>query len=149
MKSLCLECNRAIWQWSSCGEKGNQTELLMEWLQNLVDCSSRESIHASSVYPQTAVFSRYNVQMSIIITSNIIITTITNIKSVIMSITIFFLLWPYSPNSGLGLPPGNSPFHFRFLYLRQSVGLLGWVISSSQGLYLYTNTEKRTHTHKY
>jgi hypothetical protein len=38
-------------------------------------------------------------------------------------------------------------FHFGFLGLRQSVGLLGWVISSSQGLYLYTNTEKRTHTH--
>jgi hypothetical protein len=29
----------------------------------------------------------------------------------------------------------------------QSVGLLGRVISSSQDLYLYTNTEK--HTHKY
>jgi hypothetical protein len=44
---------------------------------------------------------------------------------------------------GLGLPPWNSPFHFRFSFLnhRQSVGLLGRVISSSQGLYLYTNTE--------
>jgi hypothetical protein len=31
--------------------------------------------------------------------------------------------------------------------LRQSVGLLGRVISSSQGLYMYTKTEKRTHTH--
>jgi hypothetical protein len=31
-----------------------------------------------------------------------------------------------------------------FSNLRQSVGLLGRVISSSQGLYLYTNTEKRT-----
>jgi hypothetical protein len=29
--------------------------------------------------------------------------------------------------------------------LGQSVGLLGRVISSSLGLYLYTNTEKRTH----
>jgi hypothetical protein len=48
---------------------------------------------------------------------------------------------------GLGLPPWNSPFHFGFiLNLRQSVGLFGRVISSSQGLYLYTNTEKRTHT---
>jgi hypothetical protein len=34
----------------------------------------------------------------------------------------------------------------QFLNLGQSVGLLGRVISSSQGLYLYTNTEKRTHT---
>jgi hypothetical protein len=48
---------------------------------------------------------------------------------------------------GLGLPPWNSPFHFGFfLNLRQSIGLLGRVISSSQGFYLYTNTEKRTHT---
>jgi hypothetical protein len=30
--------------------------------------------------------------------------------------------------------------------LWQSVGLLGRVISSSQGLYLYINTEKRTHS---
>jgi hypothetical protein len=38
-------------------------------------------------------------------------------------------------------------FHFGFQDLRQSVGLLGQVISSSQGLYLYTNTDKRAHTH--
>jgi hypothetical protein len=50
------------------------------------------------------------------------------------------------PNLGLGLPPWNSPFHFGFLDLRHSVGLLGRVISSSQGLYLYTNTEKHTQT---
>jgi hypothetical protein len=36
----------------------------------------------------------------------------------------------------------------QFFYQGQSVGLLGRVISSSQGLYLYTNTEKRTHIHK-
>jgi hypothetical protein len=60
--------------------------------------------------------------------------------------TIFFFLWRYSPNLGLGLAPWNSPFHFGFLDLRHSVGLLGRVISSSQGLYLYINTEKRTHT---
>jgi hypothetical protein len=54
--------------------------------------------------------------------------------------------WRYSPNFGLGLLPWNPPFHFGFLDLRHSVGLLGRVISSSQGLYLYTNTEKRTHT---
>jgi hypothetical protein len=35
------------------------------------------------------------------------------------------------------------------LNLGQSVGLLGRVISSSQGLYLYTNTEKRIHIHKH
>jgi hypothetical protein len=33
-------------------------------------------------------------------------------------------------------------------FLWQSVGLLGRVISSSQGLYLYINTEKRTYTNK-
>jgi hypothetical protein len=36
-------------------------------------------------------------------------------------------------------------------YLNQgrSVGLLGRVISSSQGIYLYTNTEKHIHIHKH
>jgi hypothetical protein len=63
--------------------------------------------------------------------------------------TPFFFPWRYSPNLGLGLPPWNSPFHFGFPDLRQSVGLLGRVISSSQGLYLYSNTEKRTHIHNY
>jgi hypothetical protein len=33
----------------------------------------------------------------------------------------------------------------QLLDLGQSIGLLGRVISSSQGLYLYTNTEKRTY----
>jgi hypothetical protein len=55
-----------------------------------------------------------------------------------------FFLWRYSPHLGLGLPPWNSPFHFGLLDLRHSVGLLGRVISSSQGICLYTNTEKRT-----
>jgi hypothetical protein len=55
------------------------------------------------------------------------------------ALTFFFPLWRYSPNLGLDLPPWNSPFHFGLLDLRHSVGLLGRVISSSQG------TEKRTH----
>jgi hypothetical protein len=54
-------------------------------------------------------------------------------------------IWRYSSNLGLGLPPRNSPFYFRLLDLRYWVGL-GRVISSSQGLYLYTNTDKRTYT---
>jgi hypothetical protein len=41
------------------------------------------------------------------------------------------LPWRYSPNLYLGLPPCSSPFHFGFLDLRQSVWLLGRVISSS------------------
>jgi hypothetical protein len=60
---------------------------------------------------------------------------------------VIFFLKRYSPNLGLGLPPWNSPFHFGFLDLRHSVGLLGRVISSSQGLHLHTNTEKRARTH--
>jgi hypothetical protein len=52
-------------------------------------------------------------------------------------------LWRYN----LGLPPWNSLLHFGLLDLRHSVGLLGRVISSSQGLYLYTNTEQFTYTH--
>jgi hypothetical protein len=59
----------------------------------------------------------------------------------------FLLLWLYSPNLGLGLPPWNSPSHFGLIDLGHSVGLLGRVISTSQGLYLYTNTGKHTHTH--
>jgi hypothetical protein len=42
-----------------------------------------------------------------------------------------------------------GPGLFFFLLFSRSwtaVGLLGRVISSSQGLYLYTNTEKRTYT---
>jgi hypothetical protein len=42
---------------------------------------------------------------------------------------IFFFVWRYNPNLGLGLPPWNSPFHFGFLDLRHSVGLPGRVIS--------------------
>jgi hypothetical protein len=61
----------------------------------------------------------------------------------------FFFLWRYSPNSGLCLSSWNSPFHFGLLDLRHSVGLLGRVISSSQGIYLYTNTEKCTYTLKH
>jgi hypothetical protein len=37
----------------------------------------------------------------------------------------------------------------QFLHQGQSVGLLGQVISSSQGLYLYTNTKIHTHIHKH
>jgi hypothetical protein len=58
----------------------------------------------------------------------------------------FFFLWRYSPPLGLGLPPWNFPFHFSLLDLGHLVGLLGRVISSLQGLYLLTNTEKRTYT---
>jgi hypothetical protein len=57
----------------------------------------------------------------------------------------FFFLWRYSPNLGLGLPPLNSSFHLGLLDLWHLVGLLGWVISSSQCPYLYTH--RKTHTH--
>jgi hypothetical protein len=59
---------------------------------------------------------------------------------------LFFFPWRYSPNLSLGLLPWNYPFHFGFLDLRQSVGLLGWVISSSQGLSTCTQTQKNAHT---
>jgi hypothetical protein len=55
-------------------------------------------------------------------------------------------LWRYSPSLGLGLLPWNFPFHFGLLDLRHSVGPLGRVISSSQGLYVYTNTNTHTNT---
>jgi hypothetical protein len=62
---------------------------------------------------------------------------------------VFFSLWRYNPNLGLGLPPWNSPFHFCLLGLKHSLGLLRRVISSLQGLYLYTNTEKHIHIYKH
>jgi hypothetical protein len=72
----------------------------------------------------------------------------------IWDLTIFFFFpWRYSPNLGFGLPPWNIPFHFGLLNLWHSVGLLGWVISSSQGFSTCTQTQKnapaRAHTHKH
>jgi hypothetical protein len=55
---------------------------------------------------------------------------------------IFFFLWRYSPHLGHGLPPWNFPFHFSLLDLGHSVGLLGRVISSSQGPYSVITTIK-------
>jgi hypothetical protein len=66
----------------------------------------------------------------------IIIIIITIIALIFLGI--FFPIGTTAP-VGLGLPPWNSPFHIGFfLNHRQSVGLLGRVISSSQGLYLHT-----------
>jgi hypothetical protein len=55
---------------------------------------------------------------------------------------ILFFFWLYSTIQGLAASMKLS-VSFQLLDLGQSVGLLGRVISSSQGLYLYTNTEKR------
>jgi hypothetical protein len=64
------------------------------------------------------------------------------------TINIFFL-WRYSPNFVPWSTPMKLSVHFGLQDFRHSVGLLGRVISSSQGLYLYINTEKRTYTHKH
>jgi hypothetical protein len=86
----------------------------------------------------------------IILLGTFILLTWISIKiSVSKGLYIFFFSGTTAPISALSLPPWNSPFHFGFLDLGHSVGLLGRVISSSQGLYLHTNTEKRTHTHKH
>jgi hypothetical protein len=59
----------------------------------------------------------------------------------------FFLV---APTLGSLLPLLEHRAEFsQFLDQGQSVGLLGWVIGPSQGLYLYTNTEKRAHIHKH
>jgi hypothetical protein len=55
-----------------------------------------------------------------------------------------FFLWLYNPIQALDASMKLS-VSLQLLDLGQSVGLLGRVISSSQGLYLYTNTEKRIH----
>jgi hypothetical protein len=54
---------------------------------------------------------------------------------------IFFFLWRNSPLSGLDLPIG-----FRNLFTTHTVGLLGWVISSSQDLYLRKTIQGRAIT---
>jgi hypothetical protein len=55
-----------------------------------------------------------------------------------------------APTLGSLLPLLENRAEFpQFLDRGQSVGLLERVISSSQGLYLYTNTEKGTHIHKH
>jgi hypothetical protein len=59
-------------------------------------------------------------------------------------ICMFFFLWPNSPIQAL-IASMKLSVSLQLLELGQWVGLLGRVISSSQGLYLYTNTEKRTH----
>jgi hypothetical protein len=55
-----------------------------------------------------------------------------------------FSLWLYSPIQALATSVKLS-VSLQLLDLGQSAGLLGRVISSSQGLYPYTNTGRRTH----
>jgi hypothetical protein len=61
-----------------------------------------------------------------------------------MQLLTFLFLWFYSPIQALAASMKLS-VSLQLLDLGQSVGLLGLVISSSQSLYLYTNTEKRAH----
>jgi hypothetical protein len=55
-----------------------------------------------------------------------------------------FFLWLYSPIQALAASIKLS-VSLQLLDFLHSVGLLGRVIGSSQGLYLYTNTGKHTH----
>jgi hypothetical protein len=79
---------------------------------------------------------------------------IRNLGAPISSITknapklmcLFFFPLALQPQFGPWPTSIKLSVHFGLLDLRQSVGLLGRVISSSQGLYLYINIEKRTHT---
>jgi hypothetical protein len=71
------------------------------------------------------------------------------LKFVSLSMNEFFSFL-VAPTLGSLLPLLEHRAEFpQFLNQGQSVGLLGGVISSSQGLYLYTNTEKHTHIHKH
>jgi hypothetical protein len=63
----------------------------------------------------------------------------------LLSLLLFFL-WRYSPIWAVAYLH-EIMFHFAFLDFGQSVELPGRVISSSQGLYLYTTTEKRARAH--
>jgi hypothetical protein len=57
-----------------------------------------------------------------------------------MALLCSFFLWLYSPVQALAASMKLS-VSLQLLGLAQSVGLLGRVISSSQGHHLYTNTE--------
>jgi hypothetical protein len=50
-------------------------------------------------------------------------------------------LFPVAPIWSRG-HPSNASFHFSFLIRRQSVGLLGWASSPSQGRYLHKHRIK-------
>jgi hypothetical protein len=65
-----------------------------------------------------------------------------NTKRQNIKFSIIFL-WFYSPIQALAASMKLS-VSLQLLDLGRAAGLLGWVISSSQDLYLYTNTEKRT-----
>jgi hypothetical protein len=66
---------------------------------------------------------------------------IRDLKLIKEGLVIFFFFVAPRLENGAEFP--------HFLDQGQSVGFLAQVISSSQGLYLYTNTEKRTHIHKH
>jgi hypothetical protein len=61
-----------------------------------------------------------------------------NFQNILFAWIKYFFPLALSPNLGLGLPPWNSPFHFVLLILRHSLGLLGRVISSPEGLSTFT-----------
>jgi hypothetical protein len=61
----------------------------------------------------------------------------------------FFFSFLIAPTLGSLLLLEHGAEFPQFLDQGQSVGLLGRVISASQGLYLYTNTEKHTYIHKH
>jgi hypothetical protein len=60
---------------------------------------------------------------------------------------VFLFPLALQPHFGPWLTSMKLSVSLGLLNLIHSVGLLGRVISSLQGLYLYTNTGKRTHTH--
>jgi hypothetical protein len=69
--------------------------------------------------------------------------------AIVVALMSGFFLWRYSPNLGLVLPPWNSPFHFRYLDLRQSVGLLGgWSARRKASLRVHKHRKTHTHTQK-
>jgi hypothetical protein len=64
--------------------------------------------------------------------------------SLSLSFFFFFYLWLYSPIWALATSMKLS-VSLQLLYLGQLAGLLGQVVSSLEGLCLYTNTEECTH----
>jgi hypothetical protein len=69
--------------------------------------------------------------------------TFSRISDCSVYLSLFFLLLPLWSTGR----PWNALFHFSFLILRQSIGLLGWVSSPSQDRYLTHTHRINTHRH--
>jgi hypothetical protein len=97
--------------------------------------------HLQSLIIPHSIKRRKKLHVSVYLSGNIVIFRTSTCMFVV--VTILFLCI-YSPIQTLAASM-KLYVSLQLPDLGKSVGILGRVISSSQGFYLYTNTEKRTH----